>query len=238
MTYLQFLLIFIVPVILLLIFAKPWKRSEVEGRSIVISLILLCAIAFLYTTPWDNFLVFKGVWNYPEDRVLLTIGYVPFEEYLFFVLQTIMTGLLFFLFLRNFRFEMAGPSVGGAIFWFLISAGGLFCLFQDSTFYLGLILSWASPVLAFQWAFGGNAFEKSFAHYLKCVLVPTLYLWLCDSVAIHLNIWSISEKYTTGMKIGVLPLEEALFFLVTDLLVVQGLWLFTVHRYRVRKVWA
>ncbi len=238
MTYLQFLLVFIVPVIGALAYLKPWVRADIEKRSIVFSLILLSVVAFVYTTPWDNYLVYKGVWNYPDERVLFSIGYVPFEEYLFFILQTVMSGLLFYQLSRKLSFRLEGPSLLGTLFWFFVSAAGMICLFNDSTLYLGLILAWASPVLALQWAFGGKVFENNFGHYAKCIMIPTLYLWICDSIAISLNIWSISEKYTTGFKLAVLPIEEALFFLVTNLLVVQGLWLFTVHRHRVKKFWA
>ena len=56
--------------------------------------------------------------------------------------------------------------------------------------------------------------------------VPTLYLWFADAVAIHLGIWRISETQTLGIEFGPLPLEEATFFLATNLLVVQGLMLF------------
>ena len=36
----------------------------------------------------------RGVWGYGENRVLFTLGWVPFEEYLFFVLQTLLDRIL------------------------------------------------------------------------------------------------------------------------------------------------
>ena len=57
------------------------------------SAVVLAALALLYTTPWDNYLVYKGIWTYPSDRVAISIGYVPLEEYSFFVLQTMITVL-------------------------------------------------------------------------------------------------------------------------------------------------
>lgn len=53
--------------------------------------------------------------------------------------------------------------------------------------------------------------------------MPTLYLWVADRIALALGIWHISDRFTTGLAHGGLPLEEALFFVVTNLLVVQGL---------------
>lgn len=52
-------------------------------------------IALIYTTPWDNYLVASGVWFYDPARVWnIILGWVPLEEYIFFILQTILTGLI------------------------------------------------------------------------------------------------------------------------------------------------
>ena len=58
------------------------------------------------------------------------------------------------------------------------------------------------------------------------VAVPTVYLWIIDRIALATGIWHISPTYTTGIALFGLPIEEALFFLVTNLFVVQGLVLF------------
>jgi len=56
--------------------------------------------------------------------------------------------------------------------------------------------------------------------------VPTLYLWAADWVAIELGIWVISSSHTIGIGFGSLPIEEALFFLCTNVFVVQGVVLY------------
>jgi lycopene cyclase domain-containing protein len=56
---------------------------------------VLALLALAYTTPWDNYLVYKGIWSYPPGRVMATIGWVPIEEYMFFVIQTALTSLWF-----------------------------------------------------------------------------------------------------------------------------------------------
>ena len=48
------------------------------------------------------------------------------------------------------------------------------------------------------------------------VLVPSAYLWVADRIAIGLEIWTISERYTTGLAIAGLPVEEAAFFVVMN----------------------
>ena len=51
-------------------------------------------------------------------------------------------------------------------------------------------------------------------------------------VAITLGIWKLSPTYTTGLTLAGLPIEEGLFFLFTNLFVVQGLilWLWVTDQ--------
>ena len=58
-------------------------------------ILVLSLIALVYTTPWDNYLIFRGVWTYPPDAVVGKLGYVPLEEYGFMILQTWLAGVLF-----------------------------------------------------------------------------------------------------------------------------------------------
>ena len=89
-TYLQFLAVFLaVPIIALLLLLRREVRSLPW-----LAIAAICAIALIYTTPWDNLLILNGVWTYPRQRVLnIVFGVVPLEEYSFFVLQTILTSL-------------------------------------------------------------------------------------------------------------------------------------------------
>ena len=53
--------------------------------------------------------------------------------------------------------------------------------------------------------------------------------WITDSIAISDGIWWISEEFTTGYELPLLPnvpIEEATFFVVTNLMCVQGVHLF------------
>ena len=89
--------------------------------------------------------------------------------------------------------------------------------------YLGLILAWACPIMLLQWSLGADRIWHRRKLLVSVIGVSTLYLCLADALAIYLEIWTISEIYTTGIKFGSLPLEEAVFFLATNVMVVQGL---------------
>jgi lycopene cyclase domain-containing protein len=53
---------------------------------------------------------------------------------------------------------------------------------------------------------------------------------LADTLAITKNIWSITSSTRSGIEFGVLPIEEALFFALTNLFVLQGLSLWLAWR--------
>ena len=152
MTYLAFHLVFLLPPLLILLatgFPRPPRLW---------AYLLMPLIALVYTTPWDNYLVWQGVWGYPEGRVLLRLGYVPLEEYLFFLLQPLLTGA--------FLHRVAGappPGAGGLArvvgggMWLLLAALGVLLLALGGRYlYLGLTLAYFAPVFVLQWAFGGD----------------------------------------------------------------------------------
>lgn len=91
--------------------------------------------------------------------------------------------------------------------------------------YLGLLLPWALPVLALQWAVGHAALRRRLRPLLAATLLPTAWLVASDAVALHQGIWAIHRDRILGVYLGNVPLEEAIFFLLTDLMVAQSLLL-------------
>lgn len=223
MTYLQFHLAFTIPPLLALALFQGRTREPWWP------LAALVGIAFVYTTPWDNYLVAREVWTYPPDAVLATIGFVPVEEYAFFVIQTVITGL--WVRLLQARSPVAfqpTPDLGvraiGASVFGLLSLLGVACVIAGGHWlYLGLIVAWAFPVLAGMWWLGGHLIWARRRLVALAVAPVTVYLWVADRIAIGLGIWDITDATRTGWEIVGLPVEEALFFLVTNLLVAKGL---------------
>ena len=231
--YLTFLLIFIVPPILLLAATQPWPLAGIGGIRGRWTLPTICLIAFVYTTPWDNYLVYKGVWNYGQDRVLATLGFVPLEEYLFFLLQPVLSGLFLYQVLARWKRplpETISPKVrlAGAIVYLIVSLIGIWCLLskEPHALYLGLILTWSGPVLLGMWLYAGPYIWLYRHPCFIALSIPTLYLWIADTLAIRWGIWNIADRYSLNLDPLGLPVEEAIFFLVTNLLVVQGSMLF------------
>ena len=233
MTYLQFHLVFLLPPLLVLALTSGDSVRRVGPRALP-ALAGVVLLALVYTTPWDSELIRRGVWGYGPDRVIGTIGLIPIEEYLFFILQPLLAGLWLYRTIGPGDADVppAAPLTASAVRWGgtavygTLAIWGFLLLRTEEGTYLGMILAWAAPVLAAQWALVGGRIAAAPRRFLLAVGVPTLYLWMADAVAIRLGIWRISETQTLGIELGWLPLEEAAFFLATNLLVVQGLTLF------------
>lgn len=237
MTYFGFLLLFIGPPLAVLA-ALNWRTRHqpfparlhaFQPLSVILAHVL---VALIYTTPWDNYLVATNVWWYDPALVTgLTLGWVPIEEYTFFVVQTLMTGLWLLWLARKVvpaRGEIRSrPALRWiatlllGIFW-LASAAILAAGWQPGT-YLALILIWALPPIMLQTAFGADLLWGYRRLVLPGFIVPTLYLSLADTFAIRAGTWTIDPAQTTGLHFpGGLPLEEFVFFLVTNLLISFG----------------
>ena len=245
MTYFGFLLRFLVIPILLLLFIHWRERNKPtpgfdENRAWR-SILLHIFIAVIYTTPWDNYLVATGVWYYnPELVTGIVFGYVPLEEYTFFVLETLMIGLWWWTLARIPALTpVSSPSGKGeftpnkalrawalgllAVLW-VISLSMLLSGWKPGT-YLAITLTWALPAIAPQLAFGADILW----HYRRLlgtvILTGAGYLSAMDALAIGSGTWTIDPAQSTGIFIRSLPIEEAVFFVITVVLISFGMTL-------------
>ena len=87
---------------------------------------------------------------------------------------------------------------------------------------------------AIQWLYGGAVLCRDRQLLLPLLLGASAYLWLTDQIAISDGIWWISEEYTLGHHMAYdgwlglpdVPVEEATFFVVTNMMCIQGVHLF------------
>lgn len=251
MTYFGFLLRFLVIPILIFLAITYWdhkKNKQIQGfrngRAVWAAIGIHILLALIYTTPWDNYLVATGVWYYNPNLVNgLVIGYVPIEEYTFFVLETILSGLWWWflahrLSLPQKKFQPNKLPVYLstcllAFSWLFFTY--LFFFGKTDWTYLSIILFWALPPIFLQLLFGADILW----HYRKLIFwsifVPGSYLSLMDVVALRDTTWSISPSQTTGILFfGILPLEEVLFFFITNVLITFGLTLLLANVSQVR----
>lgn len=239
MTYFGFLVRFLVLPILVLALLALWDRRRgkvlpeaLRGCSPAAALATLILIALVYTTPWDNYLVATRVWWYdPEKVVGITFGWVPLEEYTFFVLQPILVGLWLLLLAR--RLPLASETSNAAprallpvtTFIWLMSVVVLLAGWRPGV-YLGLELAWALPPILLQLWFGADILWRHRRLVLLTLVPATLYLSLADTLAIALKVWTIDPEQSLGILLwGQLPIEEFVFFFLTTTLITFGVTL-------------
>ena len=243
MTYFGFLLRFLFIPILVFLAITLWDNKNGKqiqgfrnGRAVWMAIAVHVFLAVVYTTPWDNYLVATKVWYYNPDLVTgFVIGYVPIEEYTFFVVETILAGLWWWFLSRRLSLPKVDFEPDKKLI--QISSGLLVGIWAISTYlfffgdikwtYLSIILFWALPAILPQLLFGADILW----HYRKLVfwaiMVPGTYLSLMDIIALSDTTWSISKEQTTGILFfGILPLEEVVvFFFITNVLITFGMTL-------------
>ena len=251
MTYFSFLGLFLaIPIAIML--GLTWRDARL-GRQMprrfatyspTAILALHLGMALAYTTPWDNYLVATAVWWYDPAKVTgIVFGYVPIEEYTFFLVQPILTGLWLLFWLRRVPDGVARGWENGrfrtitliilALLW--LGMVGLLAAGWAPGTYLALILAWALLPLMLQVGFGGDILWRHRRVVLLGLLPVTLFLAAADTLAIADGIWTIDPAQSLNWYLGgILPFEEFLFFLVTNMLVVFGMTLFLAAESQVR----
>lgn len=229
LTYIDVHLIYTLPVVAALTLITWPFVNRLE----LFKITSICTMAFIYTTPWDNYIIFHKAWMYKPEHILAVVGYVPVEEYMFFVVQTVMTSLWTLVCTRwspacfNFNYNKLSYRL---IRWIPITIlalaayhGYKLSVPGTNTFYLGCILWWSCPVIMFLWFGAGNYFLKKSSSTIVAVIIPTLYLCWIDQIALKGGVWHINEKTSLNVFIAEdLPFEECLFFLITNVIIVLG----------------
>jgi lycopene beta-cyclase len=231
MTYRRFHLYFNLPVLLLLSAAQTW-----DGWWDLYGVVMLgiLAIVMVFTTPWDDFAVARGIWDYPSDRILFRIRHLPIEEYAFFVIQSMQVMLLGILMLRSIAERTIVPSQPGVMQWGLAAAvmvvwGAIGWRYRGidrrrpAMHYAWHLLFWFGPVIILQWIIAGPILVA----FWPAVVIPSIvigtYLSAADLVAVRQGIWFFDRSQITGRYIaGVLPWEEVAFFYITIIVVAQS----------------
>jgi lycopene cyclase domain-containing protein len=248
MTYAGFLLVFLLPPLGCTCWAahrslqRQGTRAELRRTGTRLLLVLMLA-AWLWTTPWDSWIIRRGVWGYHEGTVLAALFHVPLEEFLFMAGQTAAVGALTLCVIARIPERPAAsvprpvPSLRRtcAAWWAALAAVGLaLALAGPHGTYLGSTLVWFGPLLAVQALAGADVLKERRTERLRILVPALLYLWSVDCIAITLGVWHISDHHTYGWAVFGLPLEEGVFFTVTSLLVVNGLVLGTDAKVQAR----
>ncbi|KAJ4256172.1 hypothetical protein NW762_009249 [Fusarium torreyae] len=199
----------------------------------ILKLVFLITTAVVSTIPWDSYLIRNRIWTYPPGVVVgLTAWDIPVEELFFFVIQTLNTSLLYMLISKPTfhpiylgKNKAWGKIAGQILFASAIIFGLTSVSHGGEGMYLGLILIWACPFLLFLWTISYPFIVNlPWTNTALPIALPTLYLWVVDTFALRRGTWSITSGTKYGFEIWRgLDIEEAVFFLLTNTLIVFGL---------------
>lgn len=248
MTYVQFLGCVLAPLCATTTGALWWRSRRITDdvrrtwRPALTTVMLMPVVAIVYTTPWDGWLINNRVWWYSPGSVVSTLFGIPFEEYVFMAGQPLITGMWTIAVVRWSRvtrrdqiLRRADRWTAGGLWLVLALCGAVLAVAVPPARYLGSTIAWFGLPLALQYFVGADVLFGQRANLVRGMSV-TPALWLADGVAISAGAWHIGEEFTTGLTLIGLPVEEALFFLCTNLLVVNSVLLAAspVVRERVR----
>ncbi|KAF2741778.1 Lycopene beta-cyclase [Sporormia fimetaria CBS 119925] len=205
----------------------------------------LVTVAVISTIPWDSYLIRNQIWSYPSHVIIgHTLCDIPLEEVFFFFIQTYNTSLLYLIlsrptfqprFLRAVR-SSSHPKgainpqwryyrVIGQVALVAITAWG-WHMVRDARLatYTGLIIVWAVPFLLFLWTLAYQfILGLPLTNTVLPIMLPTLYLWIVDTLALKRGTWVINDGTKLGIHLWVgLDIEEALFFFLTNAVIVCG----------------
>jgi lycopene cyclase domain-containing protein len=164
----------------------------------------------------------------------VTLGWVPVEEYTFFILQTLWVGLLLRWMAVRLPYDAGLPEQGSRYRWISTLSLGVIWICAVSSLisswapgtYVGLILVWAIPPILVQLIFGGDILWRNRRLVSVVLLVAVSYLSISDSLAIRSGTWTIDPNQSLKIFLGdILPVEEFLFFILTNVLIVLGMTL-------------
>ncbi|KAL3420037.1 Bifunctional lycopene cyclase/phytoene synthase [Phlyctema vagabunda] len=210
------------------------------SRIDIYKILFLVVVAIVATIPWDSYLIRRKIWTYPPHVIIgPSLFSIPAEEVFFFFIQTYDTTLIYLLlnkpilhsvYLRGRGLGQKPPlrkscAVGQLFFASLICTGAWILWKGGRGTYMGLILTWAGPFALFLWSLSYQFLVGlPYTSTVVPIVAPTLYLWVVDTIALRRGTWSIES----GTKFGIhlwegLEIEEAVFFLATNILVVFGL---------------
>lgn len=207
----------------------PYSSQVAPDAAIALKwTLLLCGVATAYTTPWDGWLIQSGVWASSAVAGVGPLG-IPWEEYAFFVLATLLTcGTWMCMWPARWRDVAVDARPNRLVLAAIIAvgiAGAAAAAAGGRIFYAGALAAWAAPVLALQWAVGGHILAAHAGPLLRVILAAGGSMAIADGWAIQRNIWVLNPALSVWPWARGLHPEEVAFFLITGAMCSWGLTL-------------
>ena len=226
-SYAKLHLFILAPVAFLyLIPPRPLNNAHPEVRRVGYAVTLILGIvAVVYSVAgWDRILYQAGV-------VLCSSSYgslfsVPYEEWFWCVDHTALVCLWVMSIWKSHPVPTktresahVGFRLVAMIAFLAMSYYGYILQNQGKNyFYLGLTFLYTFPIIALHFATVGHMYLQFAREYALGVVVPSVYVLVIDTYAIHKGIWRISNEFTTGIFVLGISLEHLLIYTLTTAL--------------------
>ena len=215
-----------------LYFIPPHVANTTVRRNGYFTMAALAVTAVVFSAlTWDQIL-----WStetvFVVDRKDV-FGYylsIPYEEYLWCANHSIIIGLWM---LSTWKTRPVSKTPGNGRWWFrsavcvaCLAIGYYgYCLTQGDQkyYYLGIVLLYTFPIIGLQAACCGHMYFHCLPELLSGIIVPSVYVVAIDAWALYRNIWSFSDERTSGIYLCGMLLEQSLVYVLTTILVVQGM---------------
>ncbi len=245
-TYLKLHLFLLIPT-LLLMFIPPFPLSNApdaamrHGRFLIPPMLI--SLAFVFSAPWENYLGSKGVLLFNASAVTGVLGYIPYEEYFWWVDHPLLAT---FWVMSIWRYKPVSKT-GNPRFLFrtfavltclAITYLGYILYDTGSNLYVSVTLMFVFPVMTIQYLLIGHLLLEHPHEWLLGTLFPSVHTILVDRFALQVGIWEISKERSTGIAVYGFLLEHLLAYSLTSAIAVQmvvatlrSLQLYKVRRY-------
>ncbi len=238
-TYVQLQAVFMIIPMLLLIFLprRILHSSPHLHRYAWIFGSIMFVASLIQGASWDNLGAKYGIWIFDKANMIGHIGFIPIEEYVCIVNDMLLT-TLFALQVWTFRTDhpdivKVGKVPGGWLKYILIiifltlGIYGWKLLIDgvEKNLFFGIIFGFFFPFFALEYAVGFKSFMRWKLPWLASWLVPGLYMYFFDSLAVNQGIWIFDYKFTTNTWIfGTVNLEVFLVYISISKAVAQPIW--------------
>ena len=187
--------------------------------------LILCIVAVVYSVAgWDRILYQAGVVFSASSYGSLFS--VPYEEWFWCVDHTALVCLWVMSIWKShpaptktresahigFRLVVTIACLAMAYYGYVLQNQG------KNYFYLGLTFLYTFPIIALHFATVGHMYLQFSSEYLLGVVVPSMYVLIIDTYAIHKGIWQISDEFTTGIFVLGVSVEHLLIYTLTTAL--------------------
>ena len=247
-TYVQLQMIFLViPIVLCLLVGKPLLHDSTKEAKTAARwfLLFLITIALVQGAVWDNYGASLGIWLFDQENMLgrFEFSHIPIEEYLWILNDTILT----YVFTLRLWTEFGGVAsseknkemhyLGLA----LLSFGtifGIYLLLQSdkSFFFLGISLGFFCPFIMWQWGHSSHVYLSNYKIWLASWIVPGVWTYLADCVAVNQGIWVFDYKrFTSGVWVFKFVQVEVFLIYVIACVVCAQPALAVLGKYDVKK---